>query len=48
MASWLYGATAALVLVIALLAADVMGLFNNKNHFVVNGKVCSDRCVKQV
>lgn len=39
MAFWLYAATAALTLIVALVAADITGVFNSKNHFDVDGKV---------
>ncbi|GAB7361157.1 hypothetical protein MBLNU230_g1190t1 [Neophaeotheca triangularis] len=38
MAFWLYAATAALTLIVALVAADITGVFNSKNHFDVDGK----------
>ena len=42
MAIGLFWATVCLCFFVALLALDIMGLFNRKNHFEVDGRVCQN------
>lgn len=42
MALGLFWATVALSILIAVLAADIMGLFGGGNHFDVDGRVSRD------
>jgi 3-dehydrosphinganine reductase len=41
MAAGIYYASGCLALVVLVLALDIMGLFSRRNHFDVDGRVCS-------
>jgi 3-dehydrosphinganine reductase len=43
MALGFYWATGALCVFIAVLAADIMGVFSSKNHFEIDGRVGQHR-----